>query len=127
MQIARPTSRAIPRVAAPSAAIKTMRALTRARYSVFVERAGLSSSMRSSLVNIIRVAYFVPGSGALAAEAAGDREIASPTRPFLAVALETACASIDQSPPHGGGPGIGPARTRFREAMSPVDARSRGF
>jgi hypothetical protein len=74
MQIAHPTSRAIPRVAAPSAAIKTMRALTRTRYSVFVERARLSSSMRSSLVNIIRVAYFVPGSGALAAEAAGDSE-----------------------------------------------------
>ena len=41
MQIAHPTSRAIPRVAAPSAAIKTMRALTRTRYSVFVERARL--------------------------------------------------------------------------------------
>ena len=54
-------------------------------------------------------------------------EIASPTRPFLAVALEIACASIDQSPPHGGGPRIGPARTRFREAMSPINARSRGF
>jgi hypothetical protein len=42
-----------------------MRALTRTRYSVFVERARLSSSMRSSLVNIIGVAYFVPGSRCL--------------------------------------------------------------
>jgi hypothetical protein len=62
--------------------------------------------------------------GPLAAEAP---EIASPARPFLAVALETACASIAHSPSHGGGPRIGPARDRFTEAMSPVDTRSRAF
>jgi hypothetical protein len=44
-------SRAIARVATPSAAIKKVRALNRVRY-VIVERIKPSSSARSSLVNI---------------------------------------------------------------------------
>ena len=56
LPIVQPTSRAMARVAAPSAAIKTIRALKRRRYSVFVQRIRLSSAVRSSLVNIIGVA-----------------------------------------------------------------------
>ena len=44
------------RVAAPSAAINTIRALKRVRCSVLVERAKPSSSDRSSIVNMIGVA-----------------------------------------------------------------------
>ena len=44
------------RVAAPSAANNTIRALKRVRCSVLVERAKASSSARSSIVNMIGVA-----------------------------------------------------------------------
>jgi hypothetical protein len=55
--IVQPTSRAITRVAIPSAANSTIRARCRIRCSLFVERAKPSSSARSSAVKMMGVGF----------------------------------------------------------------------
>jgi hypothetical protein len=58
--VVQPTARATARVAVPSAASNTIRALCRSRYAVFIERAKPSSSARSASVNTIGVASGMP-------------------------------------------------------------------
>ena len=55
-----PTARPIARLATPSAATSTIRARWRSRYSVLVERANASSSVRSASVSMIGVASGMP-------------------------------------------------------------------
>jgi hypothetical protein len=54
--VVQPKTLPISRVASPSAAIRTMRARSRIRTSVFVERTSASSTVRSSTVSVIAVA-----------------------------------------------------------------------